>query len=224
MIELPLSHSNFVSTAVFEADYATADGVETLCIEVRTYIKKLNASQTQMLFTMIDGREVRVSSIFDLILLDKKCLSLSIPHSVMIEWNNKSKRAILTEIYIPNHGPQLGKTIKLLLSVDGNLFETSSNDVLQDAFEELNELIAPQKASRLKICYQCNFSYPKLPGRQDERENLQCFRDNLEYFDEVKEAKKFASDKALNSGDFFVNAFHTCAAWKRWQPSDFKEG
>ena len=218
MLDLPLVYQNFVSATISEAGYETMRGVQTLLIETRTYIKKMNESRTQMLFTRIDGEPVQVPSLYDLALRDAKCLNLSIPHSIMVEWNNVTLRAVLTEVIVPHHGPKSSRSIKLLLSVGERLFETDLNDTLQDAFEELDEQTGSQNALWFKVCYQCTYGYPKLNGPQDERENIQCFRDSpLGHLEEVKRLRKFASRDAHNSGDFFVNAFHTCAAWERWQ-------
>lgn len=219
MLDLPLLSQNFVSASVFEAEYTTARGTETLLIETRTYMKKMNEPRVQLLFTVIDGMAVRAPSLYDLVLRNAECLSLSIPHSVMVEWNNVAKRAVLTEVYVPHHGSKPARSIKLLFRVDEQLFETELNDTLQDASEELDEQIGSQDALWFKVCYQCRYAYPKLNGPQDERENFQCYRDSpLEHFEEIKRLKKFASLEALHSGDFFVNAFHTCADWKRWHP------
>jgi hypothetical protein len=221
MLDLPLIYQNFVSAAVFEAVYTTARGTQMLLIETRTYMKKMNGSQTQSLFTVIDGVAVREQSLYDLVLRDPECQSLSIPHSLGIEWNGATKSALLTEVLVPYHGPKPGRSVsvKLLFSVDNQFFETELNDTLQDAFIELDEQMGSSDALWFKVCYQCHYGYPKLEGPQDERENLQCFRDSPpEHFEEAKRLGKFATAAARQSGDYFVNAFHTCAAWKRHQP------
>ena len=221
MLHLPLIYRNFVSAAVFEAEYTSAHGTQTLLIETRAYMKKMNESQTQSLFTVINGEAIQLPSLYNLVLRDPECLSLSIPHSLGTEWNGVTKRAVLTEVLVPHHGPKPGRSVnvKLLFSVDNQFFETDLNDTLQEAFIELDEQMGSSDALWFKVCYQCHYGFPKLNGPQDERENLQCFRDSpLEHFEEVKRLSKFASAAAQHSGDYFVNAFHTCAAWKCHQP------
>ena len=219
MLDLPLMYQNFVSASVCQAEYTTIHGTQTLVIETRTYMKRINESQTQRLFTMIDEEAVQVPSLIDLVLRDAECSSLSIPHSVVIELNGVTQRAMLTEIYTPHHGDNMNWSIKLLLAFDKQIFETEQNDCLQDAFVELGELVGSRDALWVKICYQCNYVHVKRSGIQDEREDLQCFRDSPpQLFEEAKRRLKFASAEAWASGDFFVNAFHTCAAWQRWQP------
>ncbi len=219
MLDLPLLYRNFVSAAVFEAEFTTIYGTQTLLIETRTYMKKMNESQNQFLFTIINDKPVHVRSIVDLILHDPQCLSLSLPHSVVIELNGVAKRALLTEVYVPHRGAETNWSIRLALTVDGKDYQTGLNDTLQDSFGELHEQMGLPDASWVKICYQCNYVHGKLNGLQDERENLQCFRDSSpEHFEEARRLMKFASAEAWGSGDFFVTAFHTCAAWKRWQP------
>lgn len=219
MLDLPLIYQNFMSAVTFEADYETKQGKETLWIESRIYLEKLNEPHAQVLFTCISGNTIRVPSIQHLILQKEDCLSLSIPHSVTVDWDTASKRAILTEVYVPHHGfiPSWG--VQLLLHVDDRFFKTGLNDTLQDAFLELDEQVGSELSLFVKVCYQCDYSYDAPPGTRDERENLQCFRDNPERLQEVKKMNKFASAEALRSGHFFVNSFHTCAAWRPWTAS-----
>ena len=223
-MSLPLAYRNFVSTTAFSAAYVSSQGEETLCIETRTYLDKLNERYVQMLFTKIGGNRVQVPSIQHLILRDKDCLSLSIPHSVVIDWGMDKKQAEVTEVYVPHHGLTPRWSIGILLSVDGVSYQTGPNETLHEALVELDEQMETQQFLWIRTCYQCNYSFPRLSGIQDDRENLQCFRDSpLEHFEEVKRSKKFASLEALQSGDFFVTAFHTCAAWKRLQSMSLKD-
>lgn len=206
--------AHFMAISNFEAIYCTTQHKQLLVWEMRTKYQ-----WNIEFFTRINGRDVRVKSLQDFILSEPDAVSLAIPHRVNVLWNNKPEVAELLEIYTPMkvpHHPLMPKVwMNLKLTVGNMSYETTECDHFTEAIWELSELIGSETKWVLQTCHSCNFSYPAFPGPVSDRDDLRCFRDEPEAFIQIQEKGKYASLEALNSGDYFVNVFHTCAAWQQ---------
>lgn len=204
--------AHFMAISSFESIYCTTHDKQVLVWEMRTKYQ-----WNRELFTRINGRDVRVQSLQAFILSEPDSVSLTIPHRVNVLWNSKPEVAELLEIYSPMKGPHhplMPKVwMNLKLTVGNMSYETKECDSFTEAIWELSELIGSEITWLLQTCDHCNFSYSAFPGPTSDRDDLRCFRDEPEAFIQMQEKGKFASSEALNSGDYFVNVFHTCAAW-----------
>lgn len=212
---------NFVAVQTFEATYHDAVGELRLVVELRQNVKGHLS-----LFTKLRGQEIRVKSIQEFVKSQPDCISLSIPHHVHIQWKDKLQPAHLIEIYSPTFGSHPFTWCNLKLIIDKTSYETEECDSLTEAWWELHEMTQQEdKSWRLITCYDCFFAQAGyLFFGHDERDQLRCYRDApAEVAEEVNENPKHAHKEALESGAYFVNAFHTCAAWEpRRAPSYMK--
>lgn len=210
---------NFVIARSFEAIYRTRLGEHVLLWESRT-----PPSGNALFFTVLDGQEIRVGSIHEFIQQHPECISLSIHHTMHVLWNGVSKKAGLDEIYVPDRTGRAYAMIKLRLVIDSAEFETEECSTLADAALELEEIIGSGVEWCLQTCFECDYCSSAFPSPASDRDDLRCFRDDPEAFMEVKRKQKFASAEARFSGHYFVNAFHTCAAWRPLRlPDDVTE-
>jgi hypothetical protein len=151
---------------------------------------------------------------------------LVIPHQIEVLWNDESKQAELHEIYASNPQEQIPLSMvpvsmRLRLNLEGNVFETGFNSSLQDALEEIRALIGNDNQLWLKTCYECRYVWDAITGPGgDERDELSCYRDAPAAGAEVRKKGKWASDEATGAGDYFVSAFHRCAAWEPSKATD----
>ncbi len=146
---LPGHFVHFVSTRVLEALCKTQKGEQALLIEVRQ-----SADEKETYFTVADGQEVRAPSIHHLVQLLPDLVSLTLPHAVSLLWNGTVKNATLIEILRRSSAqPYPLADVTVRLSIEGELFETTPCDALQDAIWELHELSDSQW--RLRTCYHC---------------------------------------------------------------------
>ncbi len=200
---------NFVAAQAFEAAYEDTQGQQNIMLELR-----FKADESCLLFTIVRDEPVYASSIHDFVLKCRDCTQLSIGHNLFVLWNGISKPAQLVEHFIPNRGKPL-VIIKTSLFIDGIVFESTDCDTLQDAIGELHDLTDAGISWQIKTCYHCKFCYLAFLGPQSDRDDYRCYRDAPEAFAEVQErGYKFASRASQIAGSYFVNAFHTCAAWE----------
>ena len=199
---------SFSSFNKFWAIHCTEQGEQTLLWESRT-----TTDEKFTLYTVLDGQEVRVNSISEFLFAHPKCLSLSIPHDIQVLWDGKSQSAELTEDFSLQSEPS-SVVIKLCLVIGNSRYETEECDTLTDAIWELGEIIDGDIKWWVQTCYHCIYSRPAFLVPMSDRDELRCYRDVPDAFEEVKHRGKFADASALHAGHYFVNAFHSCAAWK----------
>lgn len=208
-----LIDQNFVSVSVYNALYETEQGEQEIVLELR-----VKSDRSKQLFTIIDSQHIYSDSIQALLLARPNCKLISISHSIVLVWNEEKKNATLVEAFCKDkHTSKLCVILKM--TCEGLTYETSECDTLSDAISELHELTGQSITWHLQTCYDCRLSDLAFLGPTDERDELRCYRDAPEALQEEVETKyKFASLEALNSGVYFVSAFHRCAAWKPMRP------
>lgn len=203
---LPDSFRAFSSFNKFWAIHRTEQGEQTLLWESRTTVDR-----KRMLYTIFDDQVVRVNSINEFLFAYPKCLSLSIPHDVKVLWNGESQFAKLTETF----SLQADRVVmKLCLVIGGTTYLTEDCDSLTDAIWELDEIIGDQIKWWLQTCYDCIYSRPAFLFPVSDRDEMRCYRDVPDAFEEVKRQGKFASISSLQAGHYFIDAYHACAAWE----------
>jgi len=183
-----------------------------LLIEMR-----ISAEGKILLFTVVNGQQIRSSSIQEFVLSHPDCLSLSIGHSVNILWNKAIERAELYEIYVPVHSGHNLIRVKVRLIVGNTTHETEACETLTEAVMELKELTSPDAEWWIQTCHHCIYSYPAFLGPGwDDRDQLRCYRDTPDEFVQIhQKGQKFVSSDTMYAGNYFVHAFHTCAAWRK---------
>ncbi len=210
MSDLPASGRNFVGVSAVEAVYHAAQVSHRLLLELRR-----SADGTMRLFTEIGGQQIQARSIHEFILARSDCKSLAIPHRVRVLWQGVPRVADLLEVFIPRHDEAANIHVQLRLDMEGSTYETEPCATLSDAVRELRERFPADTEWWLQTCHHCAYSSPFLLGPGwDDRDDLQCYRDAREALAEVRWMGKFAGYDTLHAGDYFVNAFHTCAAWR----------
>ena len=207
-VSIPDPIQSFSSFNKFWAIHHTERGEQTLLWESRT-----TTDEKRTLYTILNGQEVHVNSINEFLLTHSKCLSLSIPHDVQVLWNGKSQSAKLTETF-SLQSESISVVINLCLVIDNSRYETEECDTLTDAIWELEERIGGGIKWWMQTCYHCLYSRPAFLVPVSDRDEMRCYRDVPDAFEEVKRQGKFASISALQAGHYFVDAFHSCAAWR----------
>lgn len=201
----------FVSINLFETVSQTDNGSQILLWESR-----ITSDGYRLLFTRIDGIDVRVNSIYDFMLQRPSYSPLEIRHSVSLLWNALSIQAVLVEILILDINDKLAPIhTKLRLETFDKIYATDDAISLTEAIWELHELVGEEADWSLQTCHECIYGWPAFRGPISDRDELRCFRDSPDAFAEREIKRKFASEAAFQAGDYFVNAFHTCAAWSR---------
>lgn len=205
-------YQNFVAVSGFEALYKTSQSSQTVIFELRVF-----RDENLTLFTILDGQEIRETSIHSFVINQAECVSLQIEHPIRILWNGQPEKAALIEEFI--RAPLDKSTpihIRVGLKIGENFFQSDECDTLSDAIKELKEFIGDNTILRLQTCFECIFGWPAFRGPGwDDRNSWRCYRDvPPETFKEVLNKLKFASHEVFFSGHYFVNAFHTCAAWR----------
>jgi hypothetical protein len=167
-----------------------------------------------IVFTKVGGQLARYDSLQELVLKQPNCRALIISHTLNILWNDTVHKATLYEILSPSEKKSGLVTVKLRLEVNDKEYETEECDSLTEARRHLVEISSPV-TFQLQICADCCHSWPAVTGPGwDDRDELACYRDAPDAEAELVEKGKFASDEAAGAGEFFVNAFHSCAAWQ----------
>jgi hypothetical protein len=215
--EQAMQHSSggaFVAPHLFEGEYHTDTQVHPLLLELRKYPDGRLA-----IFTVLDQQPLRATSFQALILSRPDCRALSLSHRVALQWNGTAKRAHLREYFIATPDLPSKVAIQLTLSIDNQTYHTSHCETLQEAYSELMAQLKQTATVWLQTCALCHYSWPALAGPGwDDRDELRCLRDALpDLVIEMHEKGKFASQAARTAGEYFVHAFHTCAAWQPFQ-------
>jgi hypothetical protein len=221
MKEIPVAFTaKFADFRVHTATYRTQQGETTILLEIR-----MMANEEHLLFTMVGDQEIRVGSIYELLHTLPSLVSLSIPHEVHLLWNGEIKQAELTEIFRPRPsvGYPLFAALQLRLAIEDRNYETSLCNTLQDAVWELQEITKAQADWWLRTCYHCQYAGQARDYATSDREYW-CYRDVPDAFAEIQVKGKYASQEALFAGNYFVNAFHTCAAWRPIQAVPSEDG
>lgn len=206
----PFNPMQFISFQVYDAIYLTDEGEEHILLEQRQ-----RYDRSFLVYTQIQGREIRANSIHELVISQPDCLSITINHNVPIIWDTISRQVILQETFSPDPTQVTKIAINLKLIVDDVTYESTENDCVTEAWQELHEEIDPHINWHLKTCLSCNFTRPAFLFPTSDRDEHRCYRDVSEAFTEVQEKSKFASRKARYAGDYFVSAFHRCSAWEK---------
>jgi hypothetical protein len=201
---------NFTAFSIYEATYRTEQGEDTILLEFRTM-----PNEQQVLFTVIDNKQIRADSIHELVYSLPSLVSLGIPHSVRLLWNGNIKLAKLIETFRPSQDIEYPSfaSLQLRLVVDNKTYETALCNTLQDAIWELQEMTEAEAAWWLRTCYHCQYSGQARDYALSDRE-FWCYRDVPDAFAEIQAKGKYASREARQAGRYFVNAFHACAAWR----------
>jgi hypothetical protein len=205
---------HFMSARVFEAAYREGDNEEPLILEQRT---RWPIWWELLLFTVISDQPVYANSVQALLLSQPTWESLRIPHEITVLLDGERKAARIHEIFTSNAGHI---EIRLLFAVEGEdkVYETAACDTLQEARWELRELVGSSRDLWLQVCSDCTHSTSiSTGGGWDEHEEHGCNRD----------AHLATRENDLLGGmthfegayDFFVHAFHTCAAWRSSRPN-----
>lgn len=205
---------NFASFHVQEAIYRTEHKQEEILVETR-----MTALEDQLFFTIVNNQQIRASSIHKLVHLLPSLLSLDIKHSIRLLWNDEKRRAEIEEIFRPRQTSQnsLLASSQLRLTVDNKTYETTICDTLMDAIWDLQEIIQSKAEIWLYTCFHCQYNGHAMNYLVGDREYW-CYRAVPEAFAEIRAKRKAASQSARFAGKYFVNAFHTCAAWQLSQP------
>jgi len=122
-------------------------------------------------------------------------------------------------VYIGNEDgiPNTNGSLKIRLIRDNLQFESEASDTLTDAICDIQEEVEPDVDLWLMTCFHCKFAGHALNYLVGDRE-FWCYRDAPEAFEDVLKRGKSAKMSSRFAGAFFVNAFHTCAAWELRQP------
>lgn len=206
---LPRNTATFVAATAFEATCRTERGVEHLLVESR-----MTADRQTTVFTKVGGRPIRAGSIYELIAQVPGCLSIANHHRVPVLWNGVQRKAELIEEFVTTADTSQLIQVVLRLTLDGVTYETEPCITLTDALLELGDVIGSHVTWRLQTCYHCLYSFAAYPGPSSDRDELRCYRDAPEAFEEIYHHGKFASQEALHAGAYAMNAFHTCVAWE----------
>jgi hypothetical protein len=87
---------------------------------------------------------------------------------------------------------------------------------LTDAYVELQEITELVARWWLCTCFDCKYSGHARDYCLSDREYW-CYRDVPDAYAEIAAKGKYASQEARFAGDYFVDAFHTCAAWQPYR-------
>lgn len=203
----------FVAVRAYEAVYETRESAQSVVIELRA-----KSDSTHLIFTIIDGTEVRASSIQSLVLKRIDCVSLTLIHQFSVLWNSTVKKAILKEAFIRDTDISSYVPVKLSLIIDGETYTTIERcDSFTEAMQELHERVGTEIQWRLQTCFDCEFCWSAFLYPTSDRDELRCYRDAPEAFKEIQTKRKFSSQDAIRAGHYFVHALHTCAAWSPLQ-------
>ena len=201
----------FMSVRAYRGQYETADGAQPLILEQR-----LLPDGEMRVFTVLAGQPVRARSIQALMLERPEWVALRLAHTVDVLWKGRRHLAELEEAYLRAPGFSAHLAVALCLRIGGEVVATELCDTLSEALAELQALGAAGGGYRPVICHSCALSRPSLtaPG-WDDRDDHQCFRDTPEAYASIGGDGRPVRGWGLHGGDYFVNAFHTCAAWRQ---------
>jgi len=197
----------FVAVRAIEALIHTGMGTQSLLLEYRQHIDgKLDV------FTIVGEEPIRAASLHDLISAHPTWESLDVLHNVSVLWNGTFTKVVLHEIF--SRPTDQYVSIRLQLDIQDASYQTEACETLQDAYWELQEVARPNLLE-LQTCQTCYFAWPAVTGPGwDEHDELACYRDSPLAALEMRQNREVASDAAQAQGQYFVHAFHRCAAWQ----------
>jgi hypothetical protein len=209
MEKLPENAAHFVSSHIQEAVYKTEYEEQIILLESRQF-----PTEEELLFTIVNDQEFRVPSIHELVYALPSLMSLSLSHSIRLFWNGVIKKATFIEIFTPSRTqrPPLAD-LQIKLAIDDKSFQTTICDTLQDAIWELHDLTRTEAEWRLYTCYHCQYSGQARDYLVGDRQYW-CYRDVPDAIAEIKARGKPIRSETRWAGAYYVDAFHTCAAWR----------
>lgn len=208
---------HFVQTSVYEGNVVFQNGKDfKILIESR-----MTWDAIVVLYTKIGEDTYRVESIEELVSSVPKIKSIEIPHKVYLSIDGEMVVANLTEVFSSGgRGNKKPIIFQVKLIIMEKVYRTSDCETLTDAIWELDEIMSQdlKKGWRLFSCYDCRFSYFARSYLNSDR-MYWCSRDvSTKDLEEIESKGKFASQKSLFAGVYYVDAFHYCAAWTAKKP------
>jgi len=163
------------------------------------------------LFTIYNEVRVRATTLNDLVSKLDGIDEIQIPRKVPIDFGERVVVGRFTEHYRPSRsGNAFAETVKATLQVDTNVWESPWSDFLGDALVELHQL---SPAWRFRTCMTCALAAQPSPYGNTDRE-FWCYRDSPEAIREYEQTGRFSDGPYRFTGNYWVPAFHRCAAWR----------
>ena len=200
----------FVSTRVYTAVCQRNGKEELILIESRQ-----SELEKTLVFTVVDGKQIRIGSMLELVQSLPLLESLSMRHIIRVLWNNEFRDAELVETLVPSRVADDTSlpSLKLALVLEGKTYETTLCDVLTDAYIEMHEMTEDVAAWRWCTCFCCRYArHARFYSNSDRQ--YWCYRDVPDALAEIEAKGKSASSESRFAGNYYVDAFHTCAAWQ----------
>ncbi|MCP4124640.1 MAG: hypothetical protein GY751_23095 [Bacteroidetes bacterium] len=201
---------------------------ESIEIEYR-YTRYADRSEW-VLYTSIVGKEYRITDgkYFGAFatLLDQLPLTsvIMIPHQITISRNGVKEVVVLEEWLFPFEDRDAGNTVvyQLALPLGDNYYKTPKrlHGYLVIDFRTATECLRVQLGDGicLHLCYFCKFliEYNDFGGTDYRHDQLYCFRDDLEAFEQLLTVYPILRDNEslLDHGLPDMNALHSCSAFE----------
>lgn len=206
---------HFVLSRHYFASFMSDEGEEPIVIELRA-----NSLDQFTIFSIVKGKVIRSQHLVDFVGSLPELKFLEIPHQVELLWNEKVLKADLIEVFRSPEQAEEPDSILfgLNLKIGDTTYSTTSCDTLQDAIVELQSMIGEEVSWFLRTCYDCYYSGHARFYATSDREYW-CYRD-VSGFSEWRSQWKHADTSMRFSGDFYISAFHTCAAWQPFKDTE----
>ncbi len=201
---------------MWEALYFGEQSCEAITIEMRV------TPQNRLVFAVIDKEPAEARSIQELVAERPDCREISMSHALKLILNGEAKAASLVERFIRDQTRPGLVGRQLVLTVDERRFESQICNSLTEAMFSLDDMLGSSAKWWLTICFDCRFSREARFVPLDDRDFLVCYRDfpnQLSQIEQLEDSRKDATQLS-DGGHFFVNAFHSCAAWKEKRSPD----
>lgn len=202
---------HFVLSRHYFARVVNGEGTEKIVIEERA-----NALDEFEIYAIVKGEPIRARFFEEFAASLPGMRRLEIPHRIELVWDGEIRKADFIEVFKRSAEGDGHAMIEfsVVLKVGDNSYATEACDTLQDAIWELEETISHRATWRIRSCYHCFYSGHARFYATSDREYW-CYRD-IPDFPEWKSDWKGATPSERSSGHFYVNAFHTCAAWRAY--------
>lgn len=200
----------------FNLLYANCEvGHQSARISIET---RINASGEELFFTKINQVEYIAGSIFELMRKIPSIKSIRIYRNVSALWKEDLTSIELIEAFRLSQALEEETSIsyQLYVSIENEKYSTGICETLTDAIWELQEILSPISQFWLCTCFHCFFAHHPLDYMNTDR-LYWCYRDVPEAMSEINAKGKAASPASWFAGTYYVNAFHTCAGWRRIQ-------
>lgn len=163
------------------------------------------------IFTVHDGIEYRCRELLDLTMQLPNLQELRVYHAVPIELLGRLASARFVEVYRPSPTDSyFVDTVKAILEVESNVWESTWCAMLMEAIEELHS-DAPEW--RFQTCLTCGLAGYPTDYLNSDRE-FWCYRDVPGAFTESGSSGQYSRGTHRFEGIYFVPAFHRCASWR----------